>query len=170
MFNYFKYFCFETITHEPMSSPTLKNIVATRNNVKILGKGKMPIIFAHGFGCDQNMWRFVTPAFEEDYRIILFDYVGSGQSDTKAYHPDRYATLQGYAQDVLEICEAFEIRKAVFVGHSVSAMIGLLASIEQPGYFSQMVMVGPSPCYINDAEYYGGFEREDIEGLLDTME
>ena len=128
------------------------------------------MLFAHGFGCDQHMWRYITPAFEKEYQIILFDYVGSGKSDLSQYHPERYASLQGYTQDVLEICEALELRNTIFVGHSVSSMVGVLAAIEQPGYFEQLIMVGPSPRYINDGTYTGGFERSDIEGLLETME
>lgn len=128
------------------------------------------MLFAHGFGCDQNMWRYISPAFEDDYKIILFDYVGCGKSDLSAYNPDRYTNLQGYAKDVLEICEALELRDVIFMGHSVSSMIGLLAAVEQPKYFSRMIMVGPSPCYINDGDYVGGFEKADIEGLLDMME
>jgi len=127
-------------------------------------------MFAHGFGCDQNMWRFITPAFEDHYRIILFDYVGAGKSDLSAYTPERYSSLYGYAQDILDICEEMELSDVIFVGHSVSSMIGLLAAVEQPGYFSNLIMVGPSPCYINDVGYVGGFQRQDIEGLLETME
>src|SRR5688500_8556736 len=144
--------------------------VARRNNVKVFGKGTQPMLFAHGFGCDQNMWRFISPAFEKDYKIILFDYVGCGQSDTKAYNADRYANLQGYAKAVLDVCADLELRDVIFVGHSVSSVIGMLAAIEEPKYFSKMIMVGPSPSYINDGEYIGGFERKDIEGLLDMME
>ena len=151
---------------------TLKedSTVTRRNNVKVFGNGTQPILFAHGFGCDQNMWRFITPSFENDYKIILFDYVGCGGSDVLAYNADRYATLQGYAKDVIDICEELGLRDVIFVGHSVSSMIGMLAAIEQPKYFSKMIMVGPSPSYINDGEYIGGFERKDIEGLLDMME
>ena len=151
---------------------TLKedSTVTRRNNVKVFGNGTQPILFAHGFGCDQNMWRFITPSFENDYKIILFDYVGCGGSDVLAYNADRYATLQGYARDVIDICEELGLRDVIFVGHSVSSMIGMLAAIEQPKYFSKMIMVGPSPSYINDGEYIGGFERKDIEGLLDMME
>ncbi|MDB5251995.1 MAG: alpha/beta hydrolase fold protein [Flaviaesturariibacter sp.] len=144
--------------------------IQRRNNVRISGNGTQPMIFAHGFGCDQNMWRHIAPAFEKDYKVILFDYVGSGHSDLSAYNPERYATLNGYAQDVLDICEELSLTDAVFVGHSVSSMVGLLAAIDRPGYFSKMIMVGPSPCYINDADYTGGFSRADIEGLLETME
>jgi len=144
--------------------------IKARNNVKVFGKGTQPMVLAHGFGCDQHMWRFITPAFENDYKIILFDYVGAGKSDATAYNPERYASLQGYAKDVLEICEELQLANVIFVGHSVSAMIGLLAAIEEPGYFDKLVMVGPSPCYINDNNYKGGFDRKDIEGLLETME
>jgi sigma-B regulation protein RsbQ len=141
-----------------------------RNNVKDFGNGSQPMLFAHGFGCDQHMWRFVTPAFEDDYRIILFDYVGSGKSDYASYNPERYQSLQGYAQDILDICEALDLQNVILVAHSVSSMIGLLAAIEKPSRFSHLIMVGPSPCYINKDGYIGGFEHKDIEGLLETME
>lgn len=148
----------------------LETPVATRSNVNIFGKGTQPMLFAHGFGCDQNMWRFITPAFDNDYKVVLFDYVGSGRSDLSAYNPERYSNLSGYAQDILEICEELNLRDVIFVGHSVSSMIGLLAAIEQPRFFSKLIMVGPSPGYINDGDYNGGFERKDIEGLLDMMD
>src|SRR3712207_4094512 len=128
----------------------MSETIRLRNNINIFGKGTQPMLFAHGFGCDQNMWRYVTPAFEEDYKIILFDYVGAGKSDTSAYNPERYASLQGYTKDVLEICEELDLKDVIFVGHSVSSMIGLLAAIKQPQYFSRLIMVGPSPSYIND--------------------
>jgi len=145
--------------------------VLTRNNVIELGQGTQPMVFAHGFGCDQHMWRYVTPAFENDYRIILFDYVGSGKSDWSAYDADRYATLDGYARDLLDIVEELDLQNIIFVGHSVSSMIGVLAANAQPERFAKLIMVGPSPRYINDApDYVGGFERSDIEGLLETMD
>jgi sigma-B regulation protein RsbQ len=128
------------------------------------------MVFAHGFGCDQNMWRFITPAFEDDYRIVLFDYVGSGKSDWAAYRLDRYSCLEGYARDVLEICDELDLREIIFVAHSVSSMIGVLAANSRPDRFSRLIMIGPSPCYINDENYVGGFERSDIDALLDTME
>lgn len=128
------------------------------------------MLFAHGFGCDQHMWRFITPAFEDDYKVITFDYVGAGNSDISKYNAERYAKLQGYSHDVLDICEELHLHDIIFVGHSVSSMIGLLAAIEQPKYFKQLIMVGPSPCYINYDDYIGGFEKKDIEGLLETME
>jgi sigma-B regulation protein RsbQ len=145
--------------------------IVSRNNVKISGKGTQALIFAHGFGCDQNMWRFVAPAFEADYKIVLFDYVGSGKSALSAYKPERYADLHGYARDILEICEALDLRDVIFVGHSVSGMIGALASIERPELFKNLILIVPSPCYINQPpDYTGGFERADIEGLLDMMD
>jgi sigma-B regulation protein RsbQ len=144
--------------------------VLKRNNVQLIGKGTQPMLFAHGFGCDQGMWRFVTPAFENDYRIVLFDYVGSGKSDVSAWNAARYSTLDGYAQDVLDICTALDLHDIIFVGHSVSSMVGVLAANHAPERFSRLVMVGPSPRYINDEGYVGGFERADIEGLLDLMD
>jgi sigma-B regulation protein RsbQ len=148
----------------------MEKIISARNNVKCFGKGTQPLMLAHGFGCDQNMWRFITPAFEDDYLVILFDYVGAGKSDVRSYNAERYSSLQGYAQDVLDICNELQLNDVIFVGHSVSSMIGLLAALERPEYFSNIIMVGPSPCYINDDNYTGGFERKDIEGLLETME
>src|ERR687893_94320 len=144
--------------------------IRRRNNVNISGRGPQPMIFAHGYGCDQNMWRFITPAFADRYKIILFDHVGHGQSDASAYDRARHDTLQGYAEDVLEICRELDLADAVFVGHSVSAMIGILAAIKEPDRFERLVLIGPSPCYINDGDYVGGFKREDIDGLLDFLD
>ncbi|HVK97866.1 MAG TPA: alpha/beta hydrolase [Flavisolibacter sp.] len=148
----------------------MSHSVIARNNVNIFGKGTQPVLFAHGFGCDQNMWRYITPAFENDYKLVLFDFVGSGKSDVSAYNSERYASLQGYAKDILEICDELKLSDVIFIGHSVSSMIGLLAAVEEPKYFTKVIMVGPSPSYINDGEYKGGFERRDIENLLETME
>jgi sigma-B regulation protein RsbQ len=145
--------------------------VLSRNNVQVSGRGTQPMVFAHGFGCDQNMWRYVTPAFQDDYRIVLFDYVGSGKSDLAAYDAERYSTLDGYAQDVLDVCQALDLRDVVLVGHSVSSMVAVLAANREPERFSKLVLIGPSPRYVNDApDYVGGFERADIEGLLDMMD
>lgn len=145
--------------------------IERRNNVKVSGRGERPMLFAHGFGCDQNMWRYITPAFEDDYRIVLFDYVGAGGSDVSAYDRDRYGSLEGYARDVLEVCDALELSDVIFVGHSVSAMIGVVAARERPGLFTDLIMVGPSPRYIDEEpDYVGGFKRADIEELLETME
>lgn len=148
----------------------MSQAVVRRNNVKVSGKGTQPMMFAHGFGCDQNMWRFVTPAFENDYKVILFDYVGSGHSDLESYDAKRYSALQGYAQDVLDIVRELDLRDVVFVGHSVSSMVGILAAKEEPERFSDLILIGPSPRYINDGEYVGGFERKDIEGLFEMMD
>ncbi|MBT2290989.1 alpha/beta hydrolase [Paenibacillus albidus] len=148
-----------------------KEHILTRNHVKVTGKGTQHIIFAHGFGCDQNMWRYVSPAFEDNYKVVLFDFVGSGKSDLRAYDPDRYSDLHGYAQDVLDICEALDIQDAIFVGHSVGAMIGILASIRNAVHFDQLILIGPSPCYINDLpDYIGGFEQEDMVALFELMD
>ena len=146
------------------------NDILHRYNVRISGSGTRPMLFAHGFGCDQNMWRLVTPAFEPDYKVVLFDYLGHGQSDRAAYDPARYESLSGYADDVLDICRALDVRHGVFVGHSVSAMIGVLASIREPERFDQLVLVGPSPRYVNDDGYIGGFSRADIDGLLESLD
>jgi sigma-B regulation protein RsbQ len=141
-----------------------------RNNIHVVGDGPATLVFAHGFGCDQRMWRKLAPAYAGRYRTVLFDLVGSGSSDLRAYDRARYGTLQGHADDVLEIVEAFATGPVVFVGHSVSAMIGLLANVAAPQRFAAQVMIGPSPCYLNDGDYAGGFERKDIDSLLETLE
>ena len=144
--------------------------ILRRHNVKVFGQGRQAMVFAHGFGCDQNMWRFITPAFENDYRIVLFDHIGHGQSDSTAFQPSRYSTLDGYANDVLDICRVLALQGAIFVGHSVSAMIGALAAIREPERFDKLIMIGPSPRYINEGDYVGGFSQADIEGLLDFLD
>ncbi|MDQ6736187.1 MAG: alpha/beta hydrolase [Gemmatimonadota bacterium] len=145
--------------------------VLSRNNVQVRGNGTQPMVFAHGFGCDQNMWRYITPAFENDYRSVLFDYVGSGRSDIASYDAARYGSLDGYAQDLLDVCHALDLSDVILVAHSVSCMIGVLAAKREPELFSRLLLIGPSPRYINEApDYVGGFERADIEGLLDMME
>lgn len=145
--------------------------ILIRNNVNVAGRGTKAMLFAPGFGCDQNMWRLVAPFFEEHFRVILFDYVGSGKSDYNAYSPSKYRDLKGYAQDIHDICAALELKDVIFVGHSVGAVIGMLASIQEPDRFEQLIMIGPSPCYLNDPpNYSGGFEREDLEALIDMME
>src|SRR5687768_16482975 len=144
--------------------------VIRRNNVNVQGAPGPPMLFAHGFGCDQNMWRFVAPAFTDAYRVVLFDHVGAGRSDLSAYDRRKYARLDGYAADVLEICAELRLSDVVFVGHSVSAMIGVLAARLQPERFKALVLIGPSPRYINDTDYVGGFSREDIDGLLSSLD
>jgi sigma-B regulation protein RsbQ len=137
--------------------------------VRIAGAGKRAMVFAHGFGCDQNMWRLVAPAFEADFQTILFDHVGAGGSDLSAYDSEKYATLQAYADDLVAICRELGLEDAVFVGHSVSAMIGVLAAATDPALFSALVLVGPSPRYIDDGAYRGGFSAPDIDDLLDSL-
>ena len=144
--------------------------VALRNNVHVSGTGPTTMLFAHGFGCDQHMFRLLAPRFADRYKVVLFDLVGSGGSDLSAYDTTKYSTLQGYADDVLEIIEEFAEGPVIFVGHSVSAMIGMLADVKAPERFAAHVMVGPSPCYINDGDYLGGFTRADIDSLLETLE
>jgi sigma-B regulation protein RsbQ len=143
----------------------------TRNNVTQHGSPDgQPMLFAHGFGCDQNMWRFVWPEFEDDYRIVLFDHVGVGGSDTSAYSRTRYGSLAGYASDVIEICDELGLDEVIYVGHSVSSMMGVLAAAERPELFARLVLIGPSPRYIDDGDYVGGFSREDIDGLLESLD
>ena len=141
-----------------------------RNNVHLSGEGPATLIFSHGFGCDQTMWRHLLPTFSDRFRIISYDLVGAGGSDLAAYDQEKYSTLAGYAADLNELIEAFAKGPVILVGHSVSAMIGVLADRRVPGQVAAHVMVGPSPCYINGEGYNGGFEREDIDELLDTLE
>jgi sigma-B regulation protein RsbQ len=140
-----------------------------RNNVQIGGVEGRAIMFAHGFGCDQNMWRFVEPAFRTGFKTILFDHVGAGASDLSAYQPDKYDSLAGYADDIIEIGRELRLKNAVFVGHSVSAMIGVLASLKAPDLFDSLVLIGPSPRYIDDDGYAGGFSAAQIEELLEFL-
>jgi sigma-B regulation protein RsbQ len=145
-------------------------LIIKRNNVNVIGTGEKVMLFAHGFGCDQRSWQFVVDAFTDDHRVVLFDYVGSGGSDLTQYTSDKYGKLDGYAQDVLDICEALDLKEVIFVGHSVSSMIGMLAAIKKPEYFSKLIFIGPSPRYLNDAGYTGGFERADLESLFEFMD
>lgn len=145
--------------------------IRRRNNVMVTGRADGPVVvLAHGFGCDQNMWRLVVPALAERYRVVLFDYVGSGGSDLSAWSEERYSSLYGYARDVVEVCEELDLERAVFVGHSVSAMIGVLAAEAAPERIGALVMVAPSPCYIDGDGYRGGFTVEDIDELLASLE
>ncbi len=145
--------------------------VLSRNNVVLSGVPDGPaMVFAHGFGCDQSMWRFVAPAFESTHRVVRFDHVGAGGSDLHAYDPQRYASLEGYADDVVEILDALALGPVVFVGHSVSAMIGVLAAARRPELFDRLVLVGPSPRYVDDGDYRGGFSAAEIDELLATMD
>lgn len=144
--------------------------VLTRNNVIVSGAGARPLVFAHGYGCDLTAWADVTPAFEPDCRVVLFDHVGAGNSRLSAYDPVKYASLRGYAQDLLEILDALDLTGVDYVGHSMAASVGMLAAIARPDRFRSLVMVSPSPCFVNDADYVGGFTRADIEGLLEVLD
>ncbi|GKV70309.1 sigma factor SigB regulation protein RsbQ [Sporosarcina sp. NCCP-2716] len=149
-----------------MNQTTLK-----RHAVRISGAGPKTIVFAPGFGCDQTMWRLVAPAFEKQFRVVLFDYVGSGKSDYQAYSSETYSTLEGYAQDIVAIIEALGDGKVIFIGHSAGGTIGMLASILAPERFERLIMLGPSSCYVNaPPDYAGGFEREELEALIGMMD
>jgi sigma-B regulation protein RsbQ len=155
--------CYESGEEDEMT-------VIDRNHVQVRGDGQRAMIFSHGFGCDQNMWRFVAPAFEGDFKTVLFDHVGAGRSDLAAYDAQKYSSLAGYADDLMEICRALGLTQTVFVGHSVSAMIGVVASLKAPELFESLVLVGPSPRYINDDDYIGGFSAADIDELLTSLD
>jgi sigma-B regulation protein RsbQ len=144
--------------------------VIKRNNVRVFGKGSQPMMFAHGYGCDQNMWRYVYPAFEDDYKIVLFDHVGAGNSDQSFYSIEKYSSHEGYTNDILEICHALDLENIIFVGHSVSSIIGVLAANKEPERFQHLILIGPSPRYINEEGYVGGFNQEDIEGLMEALD
>jgi sigma-B regulation protein RsbQ len=144
--------------------------VLKRNNVQVFGGGEQVMLFAHGFGCDQQSWKFIIDAFTAEHKVILFDYVGSGKSDISQYTSAKYGKLDGYAEDVLDVCAALNLKDVIFVGHSVSSMIGLLAAIKKPEHFKKLVFIGPSPRYLNDEGYTGGFERADLESLFEFMD
>lgn len=150
---------------------TTSDLITRRHAIRQSGPVTgQPMVFAHGFGCDQAMWRFVAPAFEETYRVVLFDHLGAGNSDMNAYSVERHSSLAGYAADVVEICRGLDLQDVIFVGHSVSAMIGVLAALEAPELFDRLVLIGPSPRYIDDGDYVGGFTRPDIDSLLDSLQ
>ncbi|SNR96530.1 MULTISPECIES: alpha/beta fold hydrolase [Hymenobacter] len=144
--------------------------VIQRNHIRIIGDNKPTLLFCHGFGCTQHIWQYLTPALAAHYQLILFDHVGAGGSDLSAYNPTKYASLEGYAQDVVEICAALDLHDVVVIGHSIGATIAMLAAIQAPTYFRQVMMLSPSPCFINDAGYLGGFERDDVNQLLTLMD
>jgi sigma-B regulation protein RsbQ len=144
--------------------------ILQRHHVHMSGSGPRTMVFAHGFGCDQNMWRFVAPAFEGQYRVVLFDHVGAGGSDLLAFDREKYASLDGYADDVIALCRELQIEGGVFVGHSVSAMVGVLAAKKAPELFQQLVLVGPSPRYVDDGDYVGGFTEAQIHELLEFLD
>ena len=145
--------------------------ILKRNNVNVVGSGKHTLLLAHGFGCDQNMWRFVVPELSRHFRVVLFDYVGSGRSDIAAFDGEKYSSIEGYASDVVDVCRAMDLKKATLVGHSISSTIGLMASINAPEHFANLVMICPSPCFLNlPPDYFGGFHEADLEELLSLMD
>ena len=152
------------------SSASPKHPVLLRHNVTVIGEGKPPLLLCNGFGCDQRIWRYMVPALSMRYQLVLFDQVGTGESDHTAYDPHKYATLDGYAQDIIEICQALGLHRIAVVAHSVGTMMVLLAALKAPELFSQIVMVAPSPCYLNEPDYHGGFDREDMNQLLQLMD
>jgi sigma-B regulation protein RsbQ len=142
-----------------------------RNNVTVLGSGRRTLLMAHGFGCDQNMWRYLTPHFQHDHRIVLFDYAGCGKSDVIHFDTGKYSTLDGYAQDLLDVCDALNLHDVHLITHSVSTMIGLIAALRAPDRFASMAMVCPSPSFLNlPPDYLGGFDRADLQELLTMMD
>ena len=149
---------------------TKRNIIQ-RNNVKVIGQGEQTILFAHGFGCDQKMWQYIAPTFAENYQVVLFDYVGAGYSDITAYDSEKYGTLHGYAQDILDIIEEMHLQQVILIGHSISSTIGYIMQFKNQ-YFKTIIMIGPSSCYLNDESsgYIGGFEKSDVDALLNMME
>lgn len=144
--------------------------VMKKYNIHVSGQGEQPMLFVHGYGCDQSMWRFLNPAFELRYKIILMDLVGMGDSDSSSYDFKKYSSLTGYSDDILEICDSLQLKDVILVGHSVGATIGMLASIKKPDIFSDLVLIGPSSCYFNDGDYVGGFNRSDLVALLENAD
>lgn len=144
--------------------------VLRRNNVRLIGQGPRTLVLCNGFGYNQRLWDHLAPTLAAQYRVVLFDHVGSGESDRHAYDAQKYGHLGGYAHDVIEICQALHLHEAVLIGHSVGAIIAMLAASAAPGYFRQVVLLTPSPCYINEPGYYGGFERENLQQVLDAMQ
>jgi sigma-B regulation protein RsbQ len=148
----------------------MKESFQKKYNIHLTGKGTVPILFSHGYGCNQSMWRYLTPYFEEHFKIILFDLMGNGNSDSSFYDYQRYNSLQGYAEDVVEILVRLNLEPIIFVGHSVSSIIGMLAAIQNPELFKKIVMIGPSPCYLNKEEYKGGFSEADLKELSESLD
>lgn len=159
------------ITHSEPTNALIDEQTFTQNAITVFGPvGAPALVFGHGYGTDQTTWRHIADHFTHTHRVVLFDYVGSGNSEVSAYDPQKYDSLHGHASDLISVIEAVGVSDVVFVGHSVSGMIGGLAAIERPELFRKIVMLGPSPRYVNDGEYLGGFSHEDVLGLLDAIE
>jgi sigma-B regulation protein RsbQ len=148
----------------------MNDSIANKYNIHLLGTGSKTILFSHGYGCNQSMWRYLTPYFENTHKIVLFDLMGNGSSDSRFYNYQKYDTLKGYAEDILEIIDGLKLEPIVFVGHSVSSMIGMLAAIQRPELFEKIIMIGPSPCYLNTGDYKGGFSEADLNELAESLD
>jgi sigma-B regulation protein RsbQ len=155
---------------DPPAGAAQRAQVLRRNHVQVIGQGKPPLLLCNGFGCTQHIWNYLLPTLAGTHQVIRFDQVGTGESDLSAYDPSKYATLEGYAQDVIEICQVLDLRDVILVGHSAGAMIGLLAAVQAPHYFAKAVLLAASPCYVNEPGYYGGFERADVLEVLAAMD
>lgn len=147
-----------------------KELLSRRNNIHVFGKGEETLFFIHGYGCNQVMWRYIVPEYSEKYKIVLIDLVGSGFSDSTAYQFNKYSSLEAYADDIIEICDVFEFKNNHLIGHSVSSIIIALAANKRPELFKKLIMLCPSPRYINDDNYIGGFQKNEIEQLIEVME
>lgn len=154
----------------PILSKPARLGILEKLNVNVVGAGKPTLLFCNGFNCNQHIWNYLRPRLAVHYHLVFFDQMGTGDSDVTAYKAEKYSTLEAYAQDVIDVCEALDLRQVVLIGHSVGAMIGLLAATKAPAYFSKVVLIAASPCYINEPGYYGGFERQDLLDLLAAME
>lgn len=163
--------CLRLTWYSAMIDPSsLEQFVRDRHAVTITGQGSRPLIFLHGYGCNQAMWRFTAPSFEATHRVVCYDHIGAGNSDLSLYDFEKYSSLRGYAADLIQLCVALDLRDSVIVGHSVSAIIGALAVATAPTFFSALAMVAPSPHYLNDGDYHGGFSREDLAGLVEMLD
>jgi sigma-B regulation protein RsbQ len=160
----------QPFANQPLEAIEYTHPLLQRNKVRIVGSGEQVLLFSHGFGCSQQIWRYLTTSLATRYKLVLFDHIGSGESDLQAYEPTKYSSLEGYATDIVDICRTLDLHDVVLVGHSVGATIAMLAAIQEPSYFSKVIMLAPSPYYLNEPDYHGGFERDDIHQLLGLMD
>lgn len=160
----------ESIPAADLASDEARRAVLRRNNVRLTGGGKPPLLFCNGFNCGQHVWHFLAPDLANHYQLVFFDQVGVGKSDRTGCHDPRYRTLSGYAQDVLDICQALGLRDVVLVGHSAGALVAMLAAIQAPALFTKTILLAASPRYLNAPDYYGGFEAKDLTAMLVEME
>jgi len=154
----------------PSSLSLAARAVCKRHHVRVIGQGPQTLLFCNGFNCNQQVWNYLTPKLATRYRLVLYDQIGTGQADSSAYDPQKYATIQGLVQDLLDICEALDLQQVVVVGHSLGATVALLAAIQAPRYFAKAILLAASPCYVNEPGYYGGFEHNDLLDLIGEMD